>query len=301
MKIWISKNSEIPVREQLATQITLGIASGDLAVGDKLPSTREIARRFTIHSNTVGAVYRQLAGKGSLEFRKGSGFYVCESRQRTTENKIRLDKIIAEFVKKLRDAGFSDEEIKKSLRKNLETQTSRKLVLVESDEDFREILAAEIRAELKVEIECAGYDEFENGLHKSKAVFVAMFDEKNRIEGFLKAGQTAVFLKAHSVPAAMDGKRRPAETELIAIASGWEKFLLLSKTILVAAKVEPDSLILKNTKLKNWRKGLEKVSMIICDSLTAAKLGFDEKVRVFPIISEQSLKELAACFSSKAS
>ena len=30
MKIWLTKNSEIPVREQIIAQITLGITSGDL-------------------------------------------------------------------------------------------------------------------------------------------------------------------------------------------------------------------------------------------------------------------------------
>jgi DNA-binding transcriptional regulator YhcF (GntR family) len=43
MKIWLSKNSEIPVREQLITQIALGIASKDLKTGERLPSTSEIA------------------------------------------------------------------------------------------------------------------------------------------------------------------------------------------------------------------------------------------------------------------
>jgi hypothetical protein len=30
LKIWLSKSSEVPLREQLATQVILGIVSGDL-------------------------------------------------------------------------------------------------------------------------------------------------------------------------------------------------------------------------------------------------------------------------------
>lgn len=299
MKIWISKNSEVSVHEQLATQITLGIVSGDLPIGDKLPSTREIARRFTIHSNTVSAVYRKLSIDGWLEFRKGSGFYVCENRSDDFDNKVRLDKSVAELINKLRDAGFSNEEIARSFRKNLKFQTIQKLVLVESDEALREILAEEIRAKLKTEIVGIGFEEFKDDVHKSKAFFVALFDEKAKIEPLLGTEQMRHFLKVQSVPAAMIGEKRPSENDLIAVVSGWEKFLFLSKTFLIAAKVAPECLILKNTKQKNWRKGLENVSMIICDSLTATKLKPHENIRVFPIISEQSLNEVKEKYFNK--
>jgi DNA-binding transcriptional regulator YhcF (GntR family) len=48
------------VREQLATQIVLAIVSGELAPGQRLPSTRELARRFRLHPNTLSAGYKQL-------------------------------------------------------------------------------------------------------------------------------------------------------------------------------------------------------------------------------------------------
>ena len=66
MKLWISKNSEVPVAEQLTTQIMLAIHSGELKPNQKLPSTRELARRFALHSNTVNAAYRDLAHRGWL-------------------------------------------------------------------------------------------------------------------------------------------------------------------------------------------------------------------------------------------
>ena len=82
MRLWLSKNSEIPIREQLITQITLGIVSNDLKPRERLPSTRDLARRYSIHANTVSAAYRELARRGWVEFRKGSGVYV---RARTDE------------------------------------------------------------------------------------------------------------------------------------------------------------------------------------------------------------------------
>ena len=76
MRFWITKNSEVPVREQLVRQVLLGILSEDFPAGRKLPSVRALARRHGIHSNTVSAAYHDLLQRGWLELRKGSGLYV---------------------------------------------------------------------------------------------------------------------------------------------------------------------------------------------------------------------------------
>jgi DNA-binding transcriptional MocR family regulator len=63
MRFWITKNSELSIREQLVRQVVLGILSEDLPAGHKLPSVRELARRHHIHSNTVSAAYHDLLQK----------------------------------------------------------------------------------------------------------------------------------------------------------------------------------------------------------------------------------------------
>ena len=60
----VSRRSEVPVREQLVTQILLAISSKELAGGTKLPSTRALARQLGIHPNTVSAAYRELSSRG---------------------------------------------------------------------------------------------------------------------------------------------------------------------------------------------------------------------------------------------
>jgi hypothetical protein len=47
MQLWFARGSEVSIREQLVTQVVLGILGDDLAPGQRLPSTRELARRFT--------------------------------------------------------------------------------------------------------------------------------------------------------------------------------------------------------------------------------------------------------------
>jgi DNA-binding transcriptional regulator YhcF (GntR family) len=76
MRFWISHASEVPIREQLVPQVVLAILSEDVKPGTRLPSTRELARRFRIHANTASAAYKDLEKSGWLELRHGSGVYI---------------------------------------------------------------------------------------------------------------------------------------------------------------------------------------------------------------------------------
>src|ERR1039458_1002984 len=72
MDICISKESEFPLRQQLAEQIVFHIATGKLQPGQALPSVRELARRLKIHHNTVSEAYQDLIRRMWLGGRRGS-------------------------------------------------------------------------------------------------------------------------------------------------------------------------------------------------------------------------------------
>src|ERR1700759_5727774 len=99
MRLWFSANSEVPLYRQLVTQVQLAILSGELRPGDRLPSTRELARRFAIHPNTVSAGYRELEDDGWTELRHGSGVYVCDRRSPKSEQ-APMDAFIADFFRR---------------------------------------------------------------------------------------------------------------------------------------------------------------------------------------------------------
>jgi hypothetical protein len=90
----------------------------------------------------------------------------------------------------------------------------------------------------------------------------------------------------------MAGKARPSSDDLIAAVSGWEKFLELAKMFLLAARIEPETLLLRSTNEPDWKNGLQTVSLIICDSATAKEFPDDERVRIFRLIADSSLDEL---------
>src|SRR5581483_4523894 len=118
MRLWFTRNGDVNLREQLVTQIILGIMGDELAPGQRLPSTRELARRYRIHSNTVSAGYRQLEREKWVEFRRGSGIFVrAHKPEQPTGDGHALDRLIGDLVQSTRRMGLPLALVRAQLRK----------------------------------------------------------------------------------------------------------------------------------------------------------------------------------------
>lgn len=62
--------------QKLATDLALGIRSGALQAGDRLPSVRTLCRQHGISASTVFQAYAQLEDRGLVERHPRSGFFV---------------------------------------------------------------------------------------------------------------------------------------------------------------------------------------------------------------------------------
>jgi len=293
MKIWLSKNSEVPIREQLVAQITIGVLGGDLAGGDKLPSTREIARRYSIHANTASAAYRELTGRNLVEFRKGSGFYVRRLEMETLNNEFRVEKLITDCLNHAEKLGYSARDLVKRLEQRLAAGPHQKLIIVESDEGLRAILAAELEASVTRDVAEISLAEFERSSRDGDVVFVAMNTEKPRIAPLLSAFSRCHYLSFRSVAESLSGRSRPGKHEIIAIVSGWQRFLDIAKTMLVAAGIDPETLVIRLLGEHDLKKGaLKAASIIVCDYAASTHFPADPRVQVFKLIADSSIVEL---------
>lgn len=293
MRLWLSKNSEVPLREQLATQIVLGIVSDDLKPGQKLPSTRELAHRFGIHSNTVSAAYRDLAGRGWVEFRKGSGVYVrAFTADPVLDATLELDQLISTFFRLAREKGFSLNEIQSRLKRWLALQPPDHFLVIEPDEELRNILVAEIEEATGFRVTGIGPDQCADRLQLTGAVPVALFGQAEQARALLPPDASCLSLRLSSVPGALAGESAPPPDALITVASRWPEFLKWARTILIAAGVDADALDLRDARNRGWETGLRLSALIITDALTATRLPAGCPARVFRIIADSSLSEL---------
>src|SRR5262245_2191603 len=78
-KLKLNRKREVPLYEQLLSKLVMGIKTGELAVGTRLPSERELAKLMCLSRTTVVNAYRELEARGFLRGYVGRGTFVCAS------------------------------------------------------------------------------------------------------------------------------------------------------------------------------------------------------------------------------
>src|SRR5688572_11670412 len=298
MRLWVSKNSDVPLREQLVRQVMLGVVSGDLGPGQRLPSTRELARRFRIHSNTVSAAYRDLERRGWLESRKGSGVYVRPlpgdggAAQALSSSPLELDQLIAAFLALARGQGFSLREIQERIKHWLGLQPPDHFLVVEPDAGLREILVAEIQEATGFDVRGAGPEECRDAARLAGAAVVALYTQAGDVRAVLPTGTAPLLLHSRSVPDSLSGEEKPPADALVSVVSRWPKFLEWTHVVLVAAGLDASALNLRDAREAGWERGLRASALVITDALTARSLPAGCEARVFRIVADSSLEEL---------
>jgi DNA-binding transcriptional regulator YhcF (GntR family) len=293
MQLWFAHRSGVTIREQLVTQIVLGILCGDLPPGERLPSTRELARRFRLHPNTISAGYRQLAREHWLEFRRGSGVYVRHTQPAAPLSPaLGLDQLIANLFRSARQLGAPLPALRARLRQWLDLQPPDHFLLIEPDEELRRIVALEMQQAVAFPVKSCAPQDCRQPHTLEGAIAAALPGRAKAARQSLPGGSELLTLNTRSVPASLAEWLPAPITALVGVASRWPDFLKLARTMLIAAGFHPDSLIFRDARKPNWQRGLKQAAAVVCDSATAAELPKSRRTVVFPLLAESSLKEL---------
>ena len=73
-----------PIYQQIVDQIRFRIVSGQLSVGDELPTIRGLAESARVNPNTVARAYRELETEGLVEKRRTVGTFVAAGPERVS-------------------------------------------------------------------------------------------------------------------------------------------------------------------------------------------------------------------------
>lgn len=76
VRISIDSASTVPPFEQLRMRVIEGVRSGELAVGERLPTVRALAAELGLAANTVARAYRELEHDQVIETRGRAGTFV---------------------------------------------------------------------------------------------------------------------------------------------------------------------------------------------------------------------------------
>jgi DNA-binding transcriptional regulator YhcF (GntR family) len=291
MQLWFARGSEVSIREQLVTQVVLGILGDDLAPGQRLPSTRELARRFHLHPNTVSAGYQQLARERWVEHRRGSGVFVRASKPETPlSTALAVDQMIASLFRSARGQGVSLPALRSRLRQWLEMQPPDHFLLIEPDEELRRIVVEEMQSAVTLTVGSCGLEDCLKGLEGS--IPVALANRLAAVREMLPEGAEVLALGFRSVPSSLKQWLPAPVGTLVGVASRWPEFLKLARTMLTAAGFHPDSLVLADARKPNWQRGLKQTAAVVCDSVTAKELPAGCRAIPFSLLAESSIDEL---------
>ncbi|PRX39025.1 GntR family transcriptional regulator [Planifilum fimeticola] len=114
-----------PLYEQILQQMRNAIVKGEMALGEKIPSVRDMARALKVNPNTVIRAYQELERDGLTETRRGQGTFITTSQERVERIRNELAQhAIEEFLEKMQSLGYSWEEIERCLQDKKKEDTA---------------------------------------------------------------------------------------------------------------------------------------------------------------------------------
>ncbi|BAY87228.1 GntR family transcriptional regulator [Calothrix parasitica NIES-267] len=112
LAITLDNNLSKPLHQQLYEELRQAILTGKLTPGERIPSTRSLAKSLAVSRFTVTTSYEQLLSEGYLETVTGRGTFICqqipddliysnlvENRDKTNLSSIKLSKYGDSLVK----------------------------------------------------------------------------------------------------------------------------------------------------------------------------------------------------------
>ena len=115
----LDPKSGVPFYRQIIDQIRFGIATGQLKVGEQLPTVRALAVDLKVNLNTITKAYKELEIQNILETQQGTGTFIGSVKVEIPPNEKqgKLNSICTEFLNIASSYGFSVDDVIRELNK----------------------------------------------------------------------------------------------------------------------------------------------------------------------------------------
>ena len=287
IRLWLSRGTAISIQEQLSAQFILGILSRRLAPGERLPSVRELARRLDLHANTISAVYQDLARRGWISRRRGSGVFVRSLEG--LKDAGRLDTFVRSCIDEGLARGFSLEALRRSFQE-LTQESKQELLVVDSDVHLARVLAAEIGEAIGCVVPFASCDEAPKVLTNPTCVLVTESLARH-VPPWLETVNRRT-IRLNSMQDVLVGHQRPTTPVLLAVVSRSESVLRWAGTLLSALGFSSDAVLLRNPQHAGWQDGLAACDLIAADIVAASELSKVGNLIIFRLVAEDFISEI---------
>ncbi len=108
---WNFRN-DLPIYSQLVERIKLGIVTGEMPPGDRLPSVRDLASEAGVNPNTMQRALQELERAGLVYTQRTSGRFVTENTAVIEACKeLMAESRLREFLTAMKKLGYDREGI----------------------------------------------------------------------------------------------------------------------------------------------------------------------------------------------
>jgi len=305
MEIRLSRESEIPLRRQLAEQIVFLIGVGKLRPGQQLPSVRELARRLKIHHNTVSEAYQALVRRTWLVRQRGSRLVVGSRELRRVSSTGNgtgngtgdgagdgLDEVINAAMRRAREEGYTLKQLRERVKKRLVAQRPDHILVVDREPGFREIMRQEIREALGWPVQTCSQEELAKapGLADHAQVTTPEYNI-DEVEPLLSKDRPAVLLTFSTADGLLGAIHNLREPSVIAMVTVSEALLRTASGLLAPAVGRRHS-YREFLLTRRGKVDLRGIDVAICDSLTMSVATGTHKVH-YRLLQPQCLEYLA--------
>lgn len=116
-------NNNMPIYLQVIDDIKKDIVTGVLAMGDKLPSGRDLALKYKINPNTANRIYKELEAEEVCFTRRGIGTYITEEPEKIRSVKEKMaESLLKIFLEGMKNLGYTKEEVHNQIDEKYENE-----------------------------------------------------------------------------------------------------------------------------------------------------------------------------------
>ena len=136
------------------------------------------------------------------------------------------------------------------------------------------------------------------------AFLTALPSKADAVRARLPAGSELTVLHVHPVGPELHQHlaryQHSSDGILVGIASRWAEFQRIAHTMLIAAGLAPESLLVRDATQPGWERGLEETASVVCDAALACELPSGCLPIPFTLLAASTLDELRLMESSLA-
>jgi DNA-binding transcriptional regulator YhcF (GntR family) len=236
MDIQVDKDSDIPLHEQVATQIVFLIGTGKLKPGTILPSVRALARRLAIHRNTISRAYHDLTLNRLVEKRAGRRLAIRSPEPDTFAAARDLDDVVNVAIREAWRRGYSLQQLHDQLRDRLLATPPDRLLVLSDDAGMRRLLPRELRDRFDCPIGACSPEELLSHPERcATALIVSPQGHIPRVRSVLSQGRPALSISYSPADDHVEKLRHLKTPSLIAVASVSSYFLEMALGLLAPA------------------------------------------------------------------